>query len=60
MRDVPLWFRLIVLAVFLVAFGGLVVTDIVTGSDHQVIELALVGSLGIAAGVNELRQGGKK
>jgi len=59
MRDLPLWFRLAVLTVLLMLLVGVFVADwTIDGYDASPSELALIGVIGAAVGLDQLRRGG--
>lgn len=59
MRDLPLWFRLAVLTVLLLLLIGVFVADwTIDGYDASPSELALIGVIGTAVGLDQLRRGG--
>lgn len=57
-RDIPLWFRLAVLTVLVLLLVGVFVADwTVDGYDAAPTELALIGVIGAAVGLDQLRKG---
>lgn len=57
--DIPLWFRLAVLTVLVLLLVGIFVADwTVDGYDAAPTELALIGVIGAAVGLDQLRRGG--
>jgi len=57
-RDLPLWFRLAVLSVLVVLLVGVFVADwTIAGYDASPAELALIGVIGAAVGLDQLRRG---
>lgn len=58
MRDLPLWFRLAVLSTLVVLLVGVFVADwTIDGYDASPSELALIGVIGAAVGLDQLRKG---
>lgn len=59
MRDLPLWFRIAVLTVLLVLLVGVFIADwTIDGYDASPSELALIGGISAAVGLDQLRRGG--
>lgn len=59
MHDLPLWFRIAVLSVLVVLLVGLFIVDANNpGFDASISELALIGVIGTAIGLDQLRKGG--
>lgn len=58
MRDLPLWFRLAVLSVLVLLLVGVFIADwTIDGYDASPAELALIGVIGTAVGLDQLRRG---
>lgn len=59
MRDLPLWFRLAVLTLLLLLLVAVFIADwTIDGYDASPSELALIGVIGTAVGLDQLRRGG--
>lgn len=59
MRDLPLWFRMAILTVLLLLLVGVFIADWTRdGYDAAPTELALIGVIGTAVGLDQLRKGG--